>query len=300
MRVAGTQVGEQGQARQRRVGLPVGAFARADLVARAMRGEVRISLDGRSVVVAGDRGVPSAVAVLVPGQPVERPLDGQLAGGAGPGEPRAIGPVGLDAGAVDLGDLGGRPNGGSLAECGQAGPCEVGGRPVGVTCSSASGPLVVDCPSSVLRCPLFAGDSDVPAALVAAGTGPGSSLHRAVGRGGGRRRAARRPGTGRSTRPQADIVAEGSVRCAHARWIDPGPLRSGRASSGSAAGRGPTAVVRSSSALSAGAGTGGDGGRPAGDGSDSGRGPGRGGSAPESRRARHRRGHQNGRTGLRR
>ena len=32
--IAGAQVGEQGQARQRRVGLPVGARARADLVAR--------------------------------------------------------------------------------------------------------------------------------------------------------------------------------------------------------------------------------------------------------------------------
>ena len=87
-----------------------------------MRGEIAVALDGRAVLVSGDRGVPAAVAILVAGQPVEGALHGQLAGRAGAGEPGAGGPVGLDAGSVDPGDLGRRPHGRPLAERGQPGP----------------------------------------------------------------------------------------------------------------------------------------------------------------------------------
>ena len=82
--VAGPQIGQEGQARQGRIGFPVGALAEAGLAGGAMHGEVVVALDGRPVFVARDSAIPAAVVVLVAGQPVERALDGQLAGGACP------------------------------------------------------------------------------------------------------------------------------------------------------------------------------------------------------------------------
>ena len=105
VRVAGPEVGQQGQAGQRRIGFPVGALAEAGLAGGAVGGEVVVALDGRAVVVPGDPGVPAAVVVLVAGQPVERALDGQLAGGTRADPLRLRRAVGVEPRMIDLGDL---------------------------------------------------------------------------------------------------------------------------------------------------------------------------------------------------
>ena len=58
------------------------------------------SFDGRAVLVASDPGVPTAVLVLVAAQPVERALDGQLAGGTR-ADPLRRGPSGRARASAD-------------------------------------------------------------------------------------------------------------------------------------------------------------------------------------------------------
>ena len=105
VRVAGPQIGQEGQSRQGRIGLPVGALAEAGLAGGAVHREVVVALDGRSVLVPRDPAVPAAVVVLVAAQPVERALDGQLAGGTRADALRPRGAVGFEPRLIDLGYL---------------------------------------------------------------------------------------------------------------------------------------------------------------------------------------------------
>ena len=72
--VARAEVGQERQAGQRGVGLPVDALAEAGLAGGAVDGVVVVALDRGAVVVPGGRAVPAAVGVLVAGEPVERAL----------------------------------------------------------------------------------------------------------------------------------------------------------------------------------------------------------------------------------
>ena len=103
--VAGAEVGQQRQAGQCGVGLPVDALAEAGLAGRAVDRVVVVALDGRAVVVLGGRAVPAAVGVLVAGEPVERALDGLLAGRAGAGALSEGRAVGVEPRTVDRRDV---------------------------------------------------------------------------------------------------------------------------------------------------------------------------------------------------
>ena len=98
MRVTCPQKGQKRQSRQGRVGLPVRTLAKALFAGRTVRGEVVVAFHGRPVVVPRDSGVPAAVVVLMPAQPVESPLDRQLAGGTRTDSLRPRGPVGVSLG----------------------------------------------------------------------------------------------------------------------------------------------------------------------------------------------------------
>ncbi len=114
--VARAQVGQQGQARQRGVGLPVRALAEASLADRTVLGEILLALRGRAVVVPGGAGVPSAVLVLVAGQPVESALHGQFAGFAGTVAAAPLRAVRIKPRLIDSRDIGEGPTDGPLVE----------------------------------------------------------------------------------------------------------------------------------------------------------------------------------------
>src|SRR5262245_29887341 len=103
--IARAEERKQGQARQRCVRLPVGAFAKARFTGRAMDGEVVVSSRRASILITGGPTVPSAVIVLVPCQPIERALDGLLAGGGGALALRGLRTVGFEPRTIHARDL---------------------------------------------------------------------------------------------------------------------------------------------------------------------------------------------------
>ena len=132
--VARPEVGQQREAGQRGVGLTVVALAEADFAGRAVDGERVVVGGGAAVAEPGGPAVPPAVGgVLVPGEPVERPLDRLLAGHAGAGPLGQGRPVGVEPGAVDRRDVRQRATQGRLGRAGAP------ASPEGVTLASAAG-----------------------------------------------------------------------------------------------------------------------------------------------------------------
>src|SRR5262249_24482176 len=105
--VPSTEVGQQGQAGQRRISLPVGALTEASLPRTTVHGEIIVALDGGAVVIAGDPSVPAPIfPILMACQPVECALHGQLTGGAGTVALRPIRTIRIQPRLVDPRDLG--------------------------------------------------------------------------------------------------------------------------------------------------------------------------------------------------
>ncbi len=119
--VAGAEVGQQGEAGHRGVGLPVEAFAEAGLAGGAVDGEVVLPPERAAVVAAGDTGVPSAVGVLVPRQPGQGALDGLLARRVGAGALGQGRTVGVEPRSIDLRDVAQRPSPGRPPDLGEPG-----------------------------------------------------------------------------------------------------------------------------------------------------------------------------------
>ena len=109
VRVAGPQVGEQGQAGQGGVGLPVIALAEADVAGRAMRRVIVVALEDGAILVLGGPAVPAAVGVLVASEPVQGPFDRLLALARRPGALGQGESIRVEPRPIDGRDVGRRP-----------------------------------------------------------------------------------------------------------------------------------------------------------------------------------------------
>ena len=120
MRVAGPQVGQQGQAGHRRVGLPVSALPEAGLAGGAVAREIVVALGGRAIVVAGDAGVPAAVASWWRASQSRARSTASSLAAAGAQALGLDGTIGVQPGLINARDLGEGPAGGTLFERRQA------------------------------------------------------------------------------------------------------------------------------------------------------------------------------------